>query len=141
MPKPTEAGDVGPALEETGFDSYGSQHRPLFAHELLVEQETRAGIAIDVDGVDPLFLFTPALQAGPPAAHIVAIHLVVSAKPPAECRFFVEDYEQMHAKSNRCDSSNRRQAGMPEYNPQPDPAYGKAHVHGIAHVAIKTHDY
>ena len=45
------------------------------------------------------------------------------------------------AESHRCDGGNREQVGVSEDNPQPDPARGKAHVHGIAHVAVEAHDH
>src|SRR5579864_6312934 len=90
---------------------------------------------------DLLFWLVPAFQARPPAAHVPTIRLVLGAKFPPERRFFVQDYEQMHAESNCCDGSNREQAGVSEYDPQPDPARGKAHVHGIADVAVEAYNY
>ena len=42
----------------------------------------------------------PSLQARPPAAYVLTIRLVLSTKFPAERRFFMQDYEQMHAKTN-----------------------------------------
>jgi hypothetical protein len=64
----------------------------------------------------------PALQAGQPAAHVLTIRLVLGTKFPAECWFFIQDYEQVHAESNCCDGGNREQAGVSEDNPQPEPA-------------------
>src|SRR5579864_2935718 len=88
-----------------------------------------------------LFWLVPAFQARPPAAHVPTIRLVLSAKFPPERRFFIQDYEQMHAESSCCDGGNREQAGVSEDNPQPDPARGKAHVHGIAPVAVEAYNY
>src|SRR5579872_5791802 len=88
-----------------------------------------------------LFRYVPTLRPRPPAADVPAIRFVVSAKIPPERRFFVQDDEQMHAESNNCNSGNRQQAGVSEDNPQPDPARGKAHIHGIAHVAVEAYNY
>ena len=56
---------------------------------------------------DLLLWLMPSLQARPPAANVPTIRLVVITKFPAERRFFIQDYEQMHAKSNCCDGGNR----------------------------------
>src|SRR5579864_6319807 len=87
-----------------------------------------------------LFWLVPAFQARPPAAHVPTIRLILSTKFLAERRFFVQDDEQMHAESNCCDGGNREQAGVSEDDPQPDPARGKADVHGIAHVTIEAYN-
>lgn len=73
----------------------------------------------------------PSLQARPPAAYVLTIRVVLSTKFPAERRFFIQDYEQMHAKTNCCDSGNREHVSVSEDNPQPDPAHCKSTYMGL----------
>ncbi len=47
----------------------------------------------------------------------------------------------MHTESNSCNGGNRQWVGVSEDNPQPDPPRGKAHVHGIADVAVEAYNY
>ena len=61
--------------------------------------------------------------------------------PNFQRRFFIEDYEQMHAESNCCDRGNRQQVRVSEDNPQSDPTRGEAHVHGNAHVAVEAYNH
>src|SRR5262249_53274425 len=74
----------------------------------------------------------------PPAVKVLTISLVVSTKFPAERRLFIQDYKQMHTESNSRNGDNCQWVGMSEGDPQPDPAYGKPHVHGIAHMAVEA---
>src|SRR5215470_11789617 len=100
----------------------------------------RAGLHAQLD-LSALLWLVPARQARPPAANVPTIRLVLSSKFSAERRFFIQDYEQMHAESNCCNGGNREQVGVSEDNPQPNPAHGEAHVHGIAHVAVEAYNH
>src|SRR5262249_309338 len=79
-----------------------------------------------------LLRLVPSVHARPPAANVLTIRLVLSSKFLPERRLFIEDYEQMHAESNGCDSGDRKQVGMAEDNPKADPARCEPQVHGIA---------
>jgi len=88
-----------------------------------------------------LRLLVPAFQMGPPAAHILAIPLVVSTKLASERWFFVEDYEQVYAQSNCRYRSNCRHIGVPEYNPQANPTHCEAKVHRVANVTVEADNH
>src|SRR5579862_9631802 len=83
----------------------------------------------------------PAVKARPPASYITAIGLIVSAESSTERRLLIENDEQMCPESNGRDRRDCSRTGIAEDDPQPDPASGEAHVHGVAHVAIKAHHY
>src|SRR5215475_7910197 len=51
-----------------------------------------------------LLSLVPSLHPRSPAAHVLTIHFVLSAKFPAERRFVIQDYEQMH-EGNCCDGA------------------------------------
>src|SRR5215469_2860757 len=80
----------------------------------------RAGLHAQLD-LSALLWLVPALQTRPPAANVPRIRLVLSSKFLAERRFFIQDYEQMLAKSDCCDGVNCQHVRVSEDYSQPDP--------------------
>jgi hypothetical protein len=56
---------------------------------------------------------------------------VILAELPAQDRLFIQNHKEVHSCGNGQDGGDYERVGVPEHNPQSDPAYRKTRYMGL----------